>query len=109
MPLKHLKLKFKDAHLKVIIIVVLIDILSTLTWYYFLEVSEWNPIMDLALSQSPILFVTAKLSISFLSIYVLSKYIYKKISQIGIGIVLLSYSMVTMLHYFVFVFLLSNF
>jgi hypothetical protein len=109
MPLKHLKLNFKDTHLKVIMILVLIDILSTLTWYYFLEVKEWNPLMDLALSNSPMSFVVAKLSISFFTIYILSKYMSKRISQVGIGLVLCLYSVVTVLHYFVFLFLLSNF
>ena len=106
---KHFQLNFDKKHLKIITLLILLDIVATMLWYSFSSVKEWNPIMDSILEVSLISFVIAKLSISFFTIHILSKYISKKISQIGIGIVLATYSIVTILHYFVFLFLLSNF
>ena len=100
---------FNKNHLKFILILVLIDIISTITWYSYSSVEEWNPIMNMALSHSIVTFSIVKLLLSFLTIWILSKYISNMFSQIGIAIVLAAYSVVTFLHYFVFLFLLDNF
>jgi hypothetical protein len=99
---------FKKRHLKLITILVLIDTVSTMIWYMFSNVEEWNPIMNSVIQHSLVLFVITKLLLSFSAIIILSKYITKKISQVGIGIILSLYIPITILHYFVFLFLLSN-
>ncbi len=99
---------FKKRHLKFIAILVLFDAISTMIWYSFSDTSEWNPIMNTMLEQSLLLFIITKLAISFFAITLLSKNIAKKITQIGIGIILSFYIPVSILHYFVFLFLLSS-
>ena len=98
---------FKKKHLKLITILILIDTISPMIWYTFSSVEEWNPIMNSMLSHSLMLFVMTKLIISFSAITVLSRYITKRLSQIGIGIILSFYIPVTILHYFVFLFLIT--
>lgn len=97
---------FKRKHLKTVLTLACIDILSTLIWYTTSDVPEWNPFMSGVLEKSLLLFVVTKLSITFLAIILLSKYIDRLITQVGIGIILLAYSSIAALHYFVFLFLI---
>ncbi len=77
-------------------------------WYTSLGVEEWNPLMESILQNSLLLFVITKLSITFLPILLISRYINRLISQVGIGIILMSYTAVALLHYYVFLFLMFD-
>ena len=97
---------FSKRHLKLILFLICIDVVSTLLWYTCFGVPEWNPLMDNLLGKSLVLFVIIKLSISFLPIIILSNHIKNSVSQVGVGIILATYSTIALMHYFVFFFLL---
>ena len=68
-------------------------------WYYHFGISEMNPILSGPIEESAIHFALLKLSMSLPSIYLLDKFIYKKIAQAGMAILLTSYIGVSLLHY----------
>tara|TARA_B100000131_G_C17899137_1_gene525646 strand:- start:382 stop:654 length:273 start_codon:yes stop_codon:yes gene_type:complete len=86
----------------------LIDIVATLSWFIFWNVPEGNPVLADILNRSTLLFVITKIALSFPPIYILDKYIEKTITQIGIFIVLATYISIALLHYFIFIFFLIN-
>lgn len=58
----------------VLTILIFIDLVATLYWIHGGWATEANPIMDFFLKLSPVVFVFAKLGISFIGIYILRSF-----------------------------------
>jgi hypothetical protein len=63
---------------------------------------EANPLLSAQIKDSPASFVFIKLGLSLPGLYLLNKYINKKIAQSGIGLLLLCYSVVAIIHVMIF-------
>lgn len=92
---------FKKSHTKLLLYLVLIDLLSTMVWSAWFGVPELNPILANPLEGSLVYFVLIKLGLSLPGIYLLNKFILKKVSQIGLAILLVAYLSVAILHYYI--------
>ena len=99
---------FNNNHLKLLLLLFLVDIVATLSWFVFWNVPEGNPILSGILNESVMLFVLTKIALSFPPIIILDKYIDKKITQLGILIVLSTYISIAIFHYFIFMFFLIS-
>jgi hypothetical protein len=80
----------------------MLDLIATLTWYYFFGIEEANPLLSAHIKDSPASFILIKLGLSLPGIYLLDKYIKTKLVQGGIALLLLCYSAVAMIHIMIF-------
>ena len=94
---------FKKRHTILLVFLVLLDLIATMVWYYHFGISELNPILCGPIESSSIYFASLKLGMSLPSIYLLDKFIYKKIAQAGMAILLLSYIAVSIIHYYLLI------
>ncbi len=99
-------IKFHKKHLKILLILFLIDMIATIVWNTYWGVSEWNPILSGPLSKSALLFAITKIALSFPPLLILEKYLERLSAQIAIAITTFAYMMVTAIHYFIFIFFL---
>ena len=72
---------FKQRHTKLLLILVLLDLLATIIWYYFFDIPEMNPILSGPIEKSMSKFVFTKLALSLPSIYLLNKFLQQRILQ----------------------------
>ena len=93
---------FKKRHLRTLTLLILLDLIATITWFVVFGIEEANPLLAEQIKESPIKFATIKLGLSIPGIYILNKYIKKGIAQSGIAILLFSYYMVALIHCIVF-------
>jgi hypothetical protein len=94
---------FKQRHTKLLLILVLLDLVATIIWYHFFNIPEMNPILSGPIEKSLSKFIFTKLALSLPSIYLLNKFLHKRISQIGMALLLGSYICVSIIHYFIFI------
>jgi len=94
---------FKQRHTKLLLILVLLDLFATMIWFYFFDIPEMNPILSGPIEKSVINFIFTKLALSLPSIYLINKFLHKRISQIGMGLLLSAYICVSIIHYFIFI------
>jgi len=83
-------------------LLIILDLIATTCWYVFFGIEEANPLLSAQIKDSPLNFVLIKLGLSLPGLYLLNKYINKRISQCGIAILLLCYSLVALLHIMIF-------
>jgi len=93
---------FKQVHIRILLLLIILDLIATLNWYFFFGIEEANPLLSAQIKDSPASFVLIKLGLSLPGLYLLNKYINKKIAQSGIGLLLLCYSFVAMIHIMIF-------
>ena len=93
---------FKQVHIRILLLLIILDLIATLNWYFFFGMEEANPLLSSQIKDSPASFVFIKLGLSLPGLYLLNKYINKKIAQSGIGLLLLCYSVVAMIHVMIF-------
>jgi hypothetical protein len=93
---------FKQVHIRILLLLIILDLIATLNWYFFFGIEEANPLLSAQIKDSPASFVFIKLGLSLPGLYLLNKYINKKIAQSGIGLLLLCYSIVAMIHVMIF-------
>jgi len=93
---------FKQSHLRILLLLIVLDLIATLNWYFFFGIEEANPLLSAQIKDSPASFVFIKLGLSLPGLYLLNKYINKKIAQSGIGLLLLCYSVVAIIHVMIF-------
>lgn len=89
---------FRRAYIKVLLLLIMIDLIATLSWHYFFGIEEANPLLSSHIEDSPARFVLIKLGLSLPGIYLLNKYIETKLAQGGLGLLLLCYSIVAVIH-----------
>jgi len=94
---------FKKKHVRILLLLVTLDLLATLMWFIWYDIPELNPILSPQIEASPIQFVLTKLALTLPGVYLLSKFIHKKISQWGVGFLLTAYTAVSILHYIIFI------
>ena len=94
---------FKKKHLRILLLLIALDLIATLTWYYFFGIEEANPILASSIEESPLKFSLIKLGFSLPGIYILSKYIKRGLAQGGIAVLLTCYYLVAILHCIIFV------
>jgi hypothetical protein len=94
---------FKRRHTKLLLVLMLIDLLATMVWFCYFDVPELNPILAGPIKESLINFVMTKLMLSLPSIYLINKFLHKRVSQIGIALLLTAYTAVSILHYWIFI------
>jgi len=99
---------FKQRHTKLLLILVLLDLLATIIWFYFFDIPEMNPILSGPIEKSMSNFIFTKLALSLPSIFILNKFLHKRVSQIGMAILLTSYICVSIIHYFIFIKILTG-
>jgi hypothetical protein len=99
---------FKRRHTKLLLVLMLIDLLATMVWFYCFDVPELNPVLAGPIEESLISFVITKLMLSLPSIYLINKFLYKRISQIGIALLLTAYISVSIIHYYIFIKLITG-
>ena len=78
------------------------DLIATLLWYNFYGIEEANPLLDTHIKESSLRFTILKLGLSVPGLYFLWKYLDKKISQVGLGLLLLVYAAVGIIHMIIF-------
>ena len=93
---------FKKKHLRILLLLIMLDLVATLTRYYFFGIEEANPILATSIKESPIKFSLIKLGFSLPGIYILSKYIKRGLAQGGIALLLGCYYLVAILHCVIF-------
>jgi len=93
---------FKQVHIRILLLLIILDLIATLNWYFFFGMEEANPLLSSQIKDSPASFVFIKLGLSLPGLYLLNKYINKKIAQSGIGLLLLCYSVVAIIHIMIF-------
>jgi len=93
---------FKQVHIRILLLLIVLDLIATLNWYFFFGIEEANPLLSAQIKNSPASFVLIKLGLSLPGLYLLNKYINKKIAQSGIGLLLLCYSVVAIIHIMIF-------
>jgi len=99
---------FKRRHTKLLLVLVLIDLLATMVWFYCFDIPELNPILAGPIDKSLLNFAMTKLIISLPSIYLINKFLHKKISQVGIALLLTAYIAVSIIHYYIFIKLITG-
>jgi hypothetical protein len=95
---------FNNKHLKVLLVLFLVDIIATITWFSAYGVEEANPVLSGVINNSILLFCITKILLSFPALIILDKYLHKKITQVAIGMSLFLYSIVAVMHYSIFMF-----
>ena len=99
---------FKRRHTKLLLVLVFLDLIATMVWFTYFNIPELNPVLSGAIEKSQLNFVITKLSLSLPSIYLINKYLHKRISQLGVGLLLIAYIGVSIFHYFIFINLLTS-
>jgi len=99
---------FKRRHTKLLLVLVLIDLLATMVWFCCFDVPELNPILSGPINESLLNFAMTKLAISLPSIYLINKFLHKKVSQVGIAFLLVAYIAVSIIHYYIFIKLITG-
>jgi hypothetical protein len=94
---------FKQRHTKLLLALVLLDLFATIIWYYFFDIPEMNPILSGPIDKSIANFIFTKLALSLPSLYLINKFLYKRVSQIGMALLLFSYIGISIIHYFIFI------
>ena len=101
---------FKKRHTKLLLLLVLLDLVATMVWFYFFGIDELNPILIEPLNKSLMRFTSLKLLLSLPSIYLFNKYLPPnpakgggKLAQIGMGISLFAYIAVSLIHYYLLI------
>ena len=98
---------FKRRHTKLLLILVLLDLLATMVWFCFYDIPELNPVLAGPINRSLLNFVITKLALSLPSIYLINKFLHKRISQVGVGLLLSAYVSGSIFHYYIFVKLIT--
>ena len=98
---------FKQTHIRILLLLIILDLIATLTWYFFFGIEEANPLLSAQIKDSPASFIFIKLGLSLPGLYLLNKYINKKIAQGGIALLLLCYSVVAIIHIMIFFIMLG--
>ena len=93
---------FQRTHLRILLLLIMLVLIATLNWYYFFGIEEANPLLSAQIKDSPAAFILIKLGLSFPGLYLLNKYIDKKLAQGGIALLLLCYSIVAIIHVMIF-------
>jgi len=99
---------FKSRHTKLLLILVLLDLVATLVWFCCFDIPEFNPILVGPITKSLLHFTLTKLALSLPSIYLLDRFLYKRISQLGTGLLLVIYFGISIFHYYIFIHLLTS-
>jgi len=99
---------FKQRHTKLLLMLVLFDLIATIVWFACYDIPELNPVLSGPIEKSLLNFVITKLTLSLPSIYLLNKFLYNRLSQLGIGILLVAYFAVSIFHYYIFIHLLTS-
>ena len=94
---------FNKKHIRILVLLILLDLIATLTWYIIFGIEEANPILAAQIKESPIRFALLKLGLSIPGVFILNKYIKKGIAQNGIALLLLTYYLVAILHCAIFI------
>ncbi|MAG24043.1 hypothetical protein CMI47_00545 [Candidatus Pacearchaeota archaeon] len=94
---------FKKHHTKLLLLLVLLDLVATMVWFYFFGIDELNPILVEPINKSLLRFTFFKLLLSLPSIYLFNKYLPNKLAQIGIGISLSAYTLISIIHYYLLI------
>ena len=94
---------FNKKHIRILALLILLDLIATLTWYIIFGIEEANPILAAQIKESPIRFALLKLGLSIPGVFILNKYIKKGIAQSGIALLLLTYYLVAVLHCVIFI------
>jgi hypothetical protein len=97
---------FKQSHIRILLLLIILDLTATICWYCFFGIEEANPLLSAQIKDSPAKFVLIKLGLSLPGLYLLNKYINKRIAQGGIAILLLCYSIVAVIHGLIFIMVL---
>ena len=98
---------FKQSHIRILLLLIILDLIATTCWYVFFGIEEANPLLSAQIKDSPAKFVLIKLGLSLPGLYLLNKYINKGIAQGGIAILLLCYSFVALIHMMIFFMMIS--
>jgi len=83
-------------------LLIILDLIATTCWYVFFGIEEANPLLSAQIKESPLKFALIKLGLSLPGLYLINKYIKKRIAQIGIAILLLCYGAVAIIHMIIF-------
>jgi len=94
---------FKQQHTKLLLMLVLFDLIATIIWFTYYDIPELNPVLSGPIEKSLLNFAITKLALSLPSIYLLNKFLYKRLSQWGLGILLITYFAVSIFHYYIFI------
>tara|TARA_B100001027_G_scaffold216954_1_gene195434 strand:+ start:13570 stop:13884 length:315 start_codon:yes stop_codon:yes gene_type:complete len=94
---------FKRKHVRVLAWLILLDLVATLSWFFFFGIEEANPILAPLIESSPVKFAAFKLGLSFPGIYFLNKYISKGVVQGGLAVLLFTYYIVALIHAGIFI------
>lgn len=93
---------FSSKHIRILSLLIVFDLIATLTWYLVFGVEEANPFLAERIKSSPIEFILVKLGLSLPGLYILNKYIKKNLTQMGMAFLLFSYYAVAFFHVFIF-------
>lgn len=88
----------EKKYIKLILILILFDAISTIFWHTSMGIGEANPVMSYFIERSAIDFVVAKLGVSFISLGVLSYFSDNKLSKIGVLLVMIIYILISIMH-----------
>lgn len=88
----------EKKYIKYIVILILIDAVSTIFWYHHMGIDEANPLMRFFIEKSAIEFVFAKFGISFISLGILSFFSHNKLSKVGIYLIMTIYFFIAIMH-----------
>tara|TARA_B100001029_G_C15049467_1_gene449614 strand:- start:654 stop:968 length:315 start_codon:yes stop_codon:yes gene_type:complete len=93
---------FKIKHVRILLLLIFLDLIATITWYYVFGIPEANPLLAELIKESPVKFTAVKLGLSLPGIYLLRKYIKKGVAQGGLAILLTCYYIVAIIHCVIF-------
>ena len=96
--MKKVKGLFTIKHLRILTLLIILDLIATAIWFSFYGIEEANPILAGPIETSIFYFGLIKLGLSAPGILLLRKYIAKKISQAGIGLLLFCYYTIAVIH-----------
>lgn len=91
-----------SKHVRILSLLILLDLIATLTWYLVFGIEEANPLLADRIMNSPVEFVLVKLGLSLPGLYILNKYIKKTLAQGGLALLLVAYYLVALIHVFIF-------
>lgn len=93
---------FSSKHIRILSLLILLDLIATLTWFLVFGIEEANPLLAEQIKESPLNFAVIKLGLSLPGIYILNKYLKKNIAQRGLAILLVAYYLVAIIHCVIF-------
>lgn len=93
---------FKTKDIRVLVLLILLDLIATLLWYNFYGIEEANPLLNEHIKESSLRFSFLKLGLSIPGVYFLWKYLENKVAQVGVGVLLMVYISVGVLHMTIF-------